>query len=140
VLVGEHALRERLADDCDRFCAFGVEVVEIASLEDGNAKGREKARRDSAPVRAGIIVAMSMTIRGVLGAWAKIIGIAPGSNEAESSASDARQRCNLADRFLVEVEDLLRRFAVGHRGDVNGEHLRHVKASLHRSQRQQRRD
>jgi hypothetical protein len=38
VLAREHALRERLADDCDRFCAFGVEVVEIASLDDGDAK------------------------------------------------------------------------------------------------------
>ena len=35
----------------------------------------------------------------------------------------------MTDRFLVEVEDLLGRFAVRHRGNINGEDVGHVETS-----------
>src|ERR1700733_14642713 len=83
-----HALRERLADDGDGLVIFVIEVVEVASLKYGNAKRREKARRDSAPHRAGVFVGVRVTVSGVLKTGTEILSVAPGRHETEGCARD----------------------------------------------------
>ena len=109
---------------------FVIEVVEVASLNYGNAKRREKAGRDSAPHRAGVFVGVHVTVSGVLKAGAEILSVAPGRHETEGCARDTRKRVDLTDRFFIEIENLLGRFAVSHRGNVNGEDVPGVETGL----------
>ena len=125
-----HALRERLADDGDRLVIFVIEVVEVASLKYRNAKRREKAGRDSAPHRAGVFVGVRVTVSGVLKTGAEILSIAPGRHKTEGCARNTRKRIDLTDRFFIEIENLLGRFAVRHRRNVNGEDVLHVETGL----------
>jgi len=63
--------------------------------------------------------------------------VAPGNHIAKRGAVHARQRVNAAHRFLVEIKDLLVRFAVGHRGNVDGEDVMRVETSPRSLQRDQ---
>jgi len=108
VLAGEHSLRDSLADDDDGLRAFGVEFVEIASLKNWNANGSEKAGRNDPPVGAWIVDALNVTITGILKAGAIVVRVPPGRGHAESRAGHAGEDVNPANRFFVEIEDLLR--------------------------------
>src|SRR5579863_101200 len=87
ILIGEHALCERLTDDDDGILIFtlAVELVEITAGEDGNAERGKESGRDDTPLRARIHFAhgMSMTVGGELQADAGS-GITPGNHQAES--------------------------------------------------------
>src|SRR5208282_6628749 len=109
ILIGEHALCERLTDDSDRLVAVAVEIVEIPAGEDGNAQRGKESGRDHAKLRARILFAggMNVTIGGELEAYSCAC-IAPGNNNAESGLFHARQRLDATNRFLVELNPLLR--------------------------------
>jgi len=63
--------------------------------------------------------------------------VAPGNDIAKRSTVHARQRINAAHRFLVEINDLLVRFAVAHGGNVNGKDVTRIETSLRSLQRDQ---
>src|SRR5579863_8381500 len=87
ILIGEHALCQRLTDDDNGIFIFilAVEFVEITTGENWNAERGKESGRDDTPLRARILFAhgMSMTVGGELQADAGS-GIAPGNHQAES--------------------------------------------------------
>jgi len=68
ILIGEHALCERLADDSDGLFAFlAVEFVEIAAAKDRYSERCKESGRDDAQLRARILAGLvNMTIGGEL--------------------------------------------------------------------------
>src|SRR5712692_479118 len=116
ILIGEHALCESLADDSDGLFALSIERVEITASDNGNAESSKESGRDDTEVRPRILFTggMNMTVGGELQAGTEIAGIAPGGNNSESGLLHARQRINAANRFLIEIDHLLRCFSVGH--------------------------
>src|SRR5437879_3124166 len=72
---------------------------------------------------------MSVAVSGELKPGPEAV-ITPGSNDAESSLAHSRQIIDATDRFLVEIDDLLRRLSVGHRGNVDGQNVVRVEACL----------
>ena len=79
---------------------------------------------------------MNATVGGELEAETTI---APGNSHPESGLADAGQRVNTTNAFLIEIDHLLRRFSVGHNGNVDSEdvacieaRLRHLQRMLHR--------
>src|SRR5260370_28432667 len=66
--------------------------------------------------------------------------IAPGNNHAESGLADAWQRINATNRFLIEIDHLLRCFSEGYSGNVDGEDVARVETRPRRLQRDQRSD
>ena len=86
ILIGEHALCERLADDNDRVViVLAVERVEIAAGDDGNTKRCKVSGRDSARRRAGILFAagVNVTISRKLQTSGAGAIVAPGNDVAE---------------------------------------------------------
>ena len=63
-------------------------------------------------------------------AGAIVAGIAPGNGHAVSGFDHTRQALNAADRFLIEINDLLRRFLVAHHGNVDGQDVLHIETRL----------
>src|SRR6516165_11562162 len=55
VLIGEHALREGFADDCDALVALTIELIEVASRNDGNAQSAKESRRDNTKLCAWVL-------------------------------------------------------------------------------------
>src|SRR5262249_60781146 len=95
ILIREHALCESLTDDDDGIFTFilDVEVVEIATAEDGNPeRGKESGRNDT-PLRTRILFAigMNMTVGGECKAHAGDC-IAAGEHKAQNGRFDARER------------------------------------------------
>ena len=78
-----------------------------------------------------------MTVGGELESEA---AIAPWNRHAESGLVHAGQRINATNRFLVEIDHLLRCFSVGHNGNVDREDVARVETGLRRLQRDQRSD
>ena len=62
VLIGEHPLREALADDDDLLGVAAVAVVEVAAGDDRHAERGEEARRDGAELRARILFAVGLRV------------------------------------------------------------------------------
>src|SRR5439155_15400108 len=123
ILIGEHAPCESLTDYNDGLFTFlAVGIVEITAGDDGNTERGKESGRDDAQLRARILFAggMNITVGGELEARTEA-AIAPGNNNAESGLGHAGKRINATNRFLVEIDHLLRRFSVGHNGDVDGE-------------------
>src|SRR5215469_8065830 len=120
VLIREHASRQRLAHDGHRFFALGVKVVEVAACDYGNAQSRKKAGGYGAEVSPGIFLSRpaNMAIGGKLKAGTEIAGIPPGNDEAECGLVYSGECFDAAYGFLIEIHDLLRRFAIGHGRDV----------------------
>src|SRR2546425_7935811 len=135
ILIGEHALCESLTDDDDGLFTMAVEIVEITAGDDGNAERGKESGRDDAHVRARIFFAVGtdVTIPGELDAGT-VAAVAPGNNNAESGLVHAGQGINAANRFLVEIDHLPRRFSVGHNGNVDGEDVARVETRLRRLQ------
>ncbi len=80
---------------------------------------------------AGIIFdAVDVTIPRELKPRAIAASVAPRSGHAIGGLGHARQCVNAADRFLVEIHDLLRGFLVGHHGNINGQDVAGVHARL----------
>src|SRR5260370_1528534 len=69
-------------------------------------------------------------VRRKLKARTKAAGIAPRNDNAKSGLVYTGKRFNATHRFLVEVDHLLRRFSVGHSGNVYGEDVTRVQAGL----------
>src|SRR5213594_4246805 len=140
VLIGEHALRESLANDNYGLLTLTIESIEITAGDDGNSECGKESRRDGAQLRARILFAggMNMAVRRELETGAKAAGIAPGNDNPESRFVHTGQRFNPANRFLIEINHLLRRFSVGHCRNVDSEDVAYVEAGLRRLQRQQR--
>ena len=131
ILARKHLPRQSRADDHDRLAIAVIERIEIAAGNDGNAKRGEKAGRDGAPQRARIVFAMGVTIAGELQTYAEAAaGITPGSDHADSRFGDAGQRIDLAHRFLVKIEDLLRRSSVGRRRNVDDQDATRIETGL----------
>src|SRR4029453_2614574 len=131
ILIGEHSLRQSLADDRDAFFALHVGLIEIAPRNDGNAQRGKKSRRDDAILRARILFAgrVIVTIRAKLQSGTGA-GIAPGSNHPEGGFIDARKRINATNDFLIKIDKLLARLPVKHSGDVDGEKMTRVHTGL----------
>ena len=65
ILIGEHALCERLADDNHRlfiFIILVIERIEIAAGNDRNPKRRKESRRDDTPLRPRILYTGGMDV------------------------------------------------------------------------------
>ena len=131
VLIGEHALREGFADDGDGLFAFDVELIEIASRDDGNAQRRKESGRDDTILRARVLFAgaVIVTIGAELQAGTGA-GIAPGSDHPEGGLIHTRKRIDAADDFLVKIDHLLVRLSVRHGGNVDGEDVARVHTCL----------
>jgi hypothetical protein len=157
ILVGEHALRESLADDNDRlfillfwslfwsftFLVIEIERIEIAAGNDRNAKRRKESRRDGTPLRPGILYAggMDVSVGGELQTRSGgAAGIAPGNDIAEGGLTHARQGINATYRFLVEIDDLLRRLPIRHSRNVDSQDVLRVQTRLRPLQCDQRSD
>ena len=80
---------------------------------------------------------MNATVGGELEAETTI---APGNSHPESGLADAGQRVNTTNAFLIEIDHLLRRFSVGHNGNVDSEDVACIEARLRHLQRDQRGD
>src|SRR4029077_15578072 len=116
--------------------------IEVAALDDRNTERGKESGRNSAQLRARILFAggMNMTVRQELETRTKTTCVAPGNNNPKSGLCHSRKFFNATYRFLVEIDHLLRRFSVGHSGNVDGQHVAHVEAGLRRLQREQRLD
>src|SRR5262249_1112100 len=103
ILIGEHSLRQSLADDRDALFVLHVGLIEIATRNDGNAQRGKKSRRDDTILRTRILFTgrVIMTIRAKLqrGTGA---GIAPGSNHPKGRFVHARKRINATNDFLIK--------------------------------------
>src|SRR5258708_2219657 len=93
ILIGEHALCERLADNSDGLLTLPVELVEITSAEDGNAqRGKESGRNDT-QLRARILARrMNMAVGRELQPEPAGAELAPGNSQTESGLVHAGQR------------------------------------------------
>src|SRR5207249_1349335 len=141
ILTRKHALRESRADDHHRLLILVIERVEIAPGNNGNAQRGEKAGRDVTPQRARVVFAMDVTITRELQTYTEAaVGITPGSDHSESRLGYTGQRIDATHRFFVEIEDLLRRFSVVQRWNVDDEDLTRINARLGSLQRGQRSD
>ena len=69
-----------------------------------------------------------MAIRRKLQARAVEAAIPPRGSDSESRLHHSRHCVNPADRFLVEIHHLLRRFLVVHHGNVDGQDVARVEA------------
>src|SRR6516225_5263697 len=135
ILIGEHALRERFADDRNGVIRSPIIIVEVTTGKNRNTERGKKSGREGARVRARISVgSVSVTISRELDTKTGKT-VAPGNHVAKRGAVRARQRVNAVHRFLVEIKDLLVRFAVGHGGNVNGEDVTRVETSPRSLQR-----
>src|SRR5205085_10779564 len=115
ILAGKHAIGERLAHYDDGLFRLRVEVVEITAPEDRNAERGKESGRDRAEVCARIVFrTMDMAIRRKLQARAVEAAIPPRGSDSESRLHHSRHCVNPADRFLVEIHHLLRRYLVVH--------------------------
>src|SRR5262249_5494122 len=136
VLIGEHSLRECLADDGDGLFAFHIELIEIAAGKDGNAERCKESGRDHTKLCAGILYARGMAIgtelQGRTGA-----GVAPGSNHPVSGPIDTWKRINATYDFLVEIDNLLTCLSVKDRGNGDGKDMRGGHAGRRPSQRKE---
>ncbi len=138
VLIREHALRKGLTDDDDgiAFCAVGI--VEITAPDYGNSEGGKESGRDHAHLRARIFIGdMNVAVSRELEGDA---AVAPGRIHAESSGVHAGYGIDPANRLLIEIYNLLRRFSVGHDGNVDDQDVTRVEARSRPLQRDQRRD
>jgi hypothetical protein len=95
ILVGEHALRESLADDNHRlfiFIILAIERIEIAAGNDRDAERRKESGRDDTPLRPRILYAggMDVSIGGELQTEAGGVAIAPGNDVPEGGLNHAR--------------------------------------------------
>src|SRR3989442_12602240 len=113
ILIGEHALRESLTDDSNGIVLLAVGIIEITAGDDGNAERGKESGRDDAHMRARVFIGnMNMSIGGELHTETEA-AIAPGSNHAERGRVHAGKRIHATNRFLIEIDDLLRRLSVG---------------------------
>src|SRR4029077_3100035 len=108
--------------------------------EDGNAERGKKPGRHGAQLGARIFFAggANVAVSGKLKARATTTGVAPGNYNAEGGLTDTGQGFNTAYRFFVEFDDLFRSFAVGNRGNIDGQDMPRVEAGLRRLHRKQR--
>jgi hypothetical protein len=131
VLIGEHALCKRFANDCDAFVALTVELIEVASRNDGNAERAKEPRRDNTKLRARVLFARAANVtigtelHGGTGA-----GIAPRGDHPESGRIDTWKRINPTDDFLVKIDNLPARLSVKYRGDIDGKDMARVHPAL----------
>src|SRR5262245_35472158 len=131
VLIREHALREGLADDRNGLFVMDIELIEIATRNDGNAQRPKEPRRDNAIVREGILFAraVNMTISGELqgGTGADV---APGSDHTKRGFVDTRKRVNATYHFLVKIDNLLACLSVKYGGNVDGKDMARVHSGV----------
>src|SRR5262249_51265457 len=139
VLIGEHSLRECLADDGYGLFAFHIELIEIAAGKDGNAERCKESGRDHTILCAGILYARGMTIgtelQGRTGA-----DVAPGSNHPVSGPIDTWKRINATYDFLVKIDNLLPCLSVKYRGNVDSKDMARVHTGLRPLQCKERTD
>ena len=132
ILVGEHALGERLADDHDRLVRIlAIERIEITAGNDGNAQRRKESGRDGTRLRAWILYTggMHMAVGRELQSRARA-AIAPGNHIAECRLLHAGQSIDATYRFLVEIDDLLRCLPIGHGRNIDDKHVLGVQSCL----------
>ena len=140
VLIREHPLCQRLAHDDHRLLAFRIQHVEIASGDQRNAQRHEESRRHSSELGTRIFFPRGayVAVARKLEAGTEIAGIPPWNHDPESRLIHPGQRLNAPDRVFVEVHYLLRRLAVGHRWNIDGQHPPRIHSGprcLHRNQR-----
>jgi hypothetical protein len=132
VLIGEHALRQALADDDHRLAIPPVGFVEIAAGDDGDAKRGEEARRDVAHPPVGIFFARRAhaALHRELESGTEVSRVPPRNHHAHCHAIHTGQLGDAAYGLLVEVHDLIGRLSVSARGHVQREHMAGVEAGL----------
>src|SRR5580704_685271 len=79
-----------------------------------------------------------VALRGELEAGAQDTFIAPGDRGADGDAVYSGQSGDLANGFLVEIEDLIGRASVGNDRDVDRENVVRVETGAHGLQGEQR--
>ena len=78
-----------------------------------------------------------MAIGGELETGTEVSGVAPGNEISDGDGVNPGQRLNAGDGIAIESVDLVLRFAVGHHGDVEGEHAMRIEAGLRGLERKQ---
>src|SRR5262249_52132178 len=131
VLIREHAFREGLANDGDGLFAMEIELIEIATRNDGNAQRPKEPGRDDTILRARILFTggVIVTIRAKLQGGTRA-GITPGSDHPEGGLIDTWKRVNTAYDFLVKIDNLLARLSVKHGGNIDGKDMARVHTGL----------
>src|SRR5262249_55604669 len=140
ILIWENALRESCADDGDVLFAFHIELVEIASGYEGNAKGRKESGRNDTKACPRILfpIGANVSFRGELEADFK--GITPGNLATKPDPVNTRKRFNATHYLFVESGHFLGGFTVSHSRNVYGEDVARVHTGLRPLQRHQRTD
>src|SRR6516165_11960577 len=62
VLIEEHALCKGFTDDCDALVALTIELIEVASRNDGDAQRAKEPRRDDTKLRARVLFARATNV------------------------------------------------------------------------------
>src|SRR5262245_35337336 len=141
ILVREHALREGFTDDGNGLFAFSVELIEIATRNDGNAQRPKEPGTDYTILSARIVFgrAVNVTIGGELQSGTGA-DVAPGSDHPERGFVDTRKRVNATYHFLVKIDNLLTCLSVKHGGNVDGKNMARVHSGLRTLQCEKRSD
>ena len=119
VHVGEHPLREALADDHDAFAVAAIAFVEVAAGDDAEPERGKEPRRDGAELRARIVLAVGLPIALGRELRGEESLIAPRHDRPERHLFHAGQLGDAADGFSVEAGDLLGLPRVRHDRDVH---------------------
>src|SRR5262249_14439842 len=127
VLIGEHSLRQSLADNRDALFTLHVGLIEIAARNDGNAQRGKKSRRDDTILRARVVFARAVKV-AISGELQSGTGadITPRSDHPKGGFIHTRKCINPTYDFLVKIDNLPACLSVKYSGNVNGKDMPRV--------------
>src|ERR1700691_2759273 len=139
ILIGEHALRDTLADDDNLLGVAAIGLVKITPSNHREAERGEKSGRDGTELGALILFpgAADVTFGGELQAGTEVACVAPGNGGADGDLIHAGKPRDAANGFAIETDSLIGSPTKGHDGNVQGEDVVDIEASLSGLQRQE---